>query len=148
MLTKACLSTPILECAHSNSLNRALNTMNGSMAATSMKQKAAQCLHGAFAIYLASTLSQRTKRKSLILQMARHIPFFKNIMTSIADRGLWCTYGPVRLSFKKEHEDEELLRKIQMENAFDRNAKNPGIPKPVATFAWKILDITEIWVSN
>ena len=111
MLTKACLSTPILECAHSNSLNRALNTMNGSMAATSMKQKAAQCLHGAFAIYLASTLSQRTKRKSLILQMARHLPFFKNIMTSITDRSLWCTYGPVRLSFKEENEDEELLAK-------------------------------------
>ena len=69
-------------------------------------------------------------------------------MTSITDRSLWCTYGPVRLSFKEENEDEEFLRRIQMENAFDRNAKNPGIPRPVATFASKLLDITEIWVSN
>ena len=35
-----------------------------------------------------------------------------------------------------------------MEIFFDQYAKNSGIPKPVATFAWKLLDITEISLSK
>ena len=68
--------------------------------------------------------------------------FFKNIMTSIAEKSIWCSYGPVRMSFKKEYEDEEFLRRIRIENVFAWATKNPEIPKPVAVFTWKLLDIT------
>ena len=32
-----------------------------------------------------------------------------------------------------------------MDKAFSFSFKNPEIPKPAAVFAWKLLDITEIW---
>ena len=33
-----------------------------------------------------------------------------------------------------------------MENAFDWAQNNPEKPKPVAVFAWKLLDETELWL--
>ena len=60
--------------------------------------------------------------------------FFNNIMTSIAEKSIWCSYGPVRMSFKKEYEDEEFLRRNRMEKTFDWATKNPENPKPVAKF--------------
>ena len=33
-----------------------------------------------------------------------------------------------------------------MENTFDWAQKNPEKPKPVAAFAWKLLDETELWL--
>ena len=50
--------------------------------------------------------------------------FFNNIMAQIADKSIWCSYGPVKMSFGKENEDEEFLRRIQMENALIWLQKN------------------------
>ena len=72
--------------------------------------------------------------------------FFSNIMASITEKSIWCSRGRVRTTFTKEDEDEEFLRKTHMENAFDWAKNNPEKPKPVAVFAWKILDETELWL--
>ena len=61
-------------------------------------------------------------------------------MGSIAEKNIWC---PVRMAFKMEYEDEEFLRFCQMQKAFSR--KSSEGPKPVVVFAWKLLDVTEIW---
>ena len=70
------------------------------------------------------------------------------IMTSIMEKRIWCSYGRVKTAFKKEDENEEFLRKIHMENAFDWAHNNQEKPKPVAVFAWKLLDETELWLSK
>ena len=62
------------------------------------------------------------------------------------EKSIWCSYGRVRTAFTKEDEDEEFLRKIHTENAFDWAKNNPEKPKPVAVFAWKLLDETELWL--
>ena len=50
------------------------------------------------------------------------------------------------MSFKKEYENEEFLRLCKMRKAFSDNSSES--PKPVAVFAWKLLDITEIWATK
>ena len=72
--------------------------------------------------------------------------FFRNIMTSIMEKSIWCSYGKVRTAFTKEDENNEFLRKIHMEKAFDWAQKNSEKPKPVAVFAWKLLGETELWL--
>ena len=69
-------------------------------------------------------------------------------MTSIMEECIWCSYGKARTAFTKEDENEEFLCKIHMENGFDWAQKNPKKPKPVAVFAWKLLDETELWLSK
>ena len=71
---------------------------------------------------------------------------FERVMNSIAEKNIWCSYGPVKMSFKKQYEDEEFLRHQKMEKAFLDNSSES--PKPVAVFAWKLLDITEIWATK
>ena len=68
---------------------------------------------------------------------------FERVMNSIAKKNIWCSCGPVRMSFTKEYEDEEFLRLHKMRKAFwDYSLESP---KPVAVFPWKLIDITEIW---
>ena len=71
---------------------------------------------------------------------------FKRIMNSIAEKNIWCSYGPVRMFFKKQYENEEFLRLQKMKKAFSDNSSES--PKPVAVFAWKLLDITEFGLLN
>ena len=67
-------------------------------------------------------------------------------MNSIADKNIWCSYGPVRISFKKGNENEEFLRLCKMKKGFSDNSSES--PKPVAVFAWKLLNITDIWATK
>ena len=64
-------------------------------------------------------------------------------MKSIAEKSIWCSYGSVRMSFRKQ--DEEFLRFNRMKKSFSEGSE---APKPVAVFAWKLLDITEIWATK
>ena len=71
---------------------------------------------------------------------------FERVMNFIAEKNMWCSYGPVRMLFTKKYEDEEFLRQYKMRKAFWDNSSES--PKPVAVFAWKLLDITEIWATK
>ena len=62
------------------------------------------------------------------------------------EKSIWSSYGKVRTASTKEDENEEFLRKIHMENAFNWAQNNPEKPKPVAVFAWKLLNETELWL--
>ena len=71
---------------------------------------------------------------------------FERVMNSIAEKNIWCSYVPGRMSFKKEYENEKFIRLHKMRKAFwDYSSESP---KPVAVFAWKLLDITEIWATK
>ena len=53
---------------------------------------------------------------------------FESIMQSIAEKNIWCSYGPVRMSFRKQDEDEEFLRFNRMKKSFSESSE---APKPV-----------------
>ena len=60
-------------------------------------------------------------------------------MASVAEKDTFCVYG----QFTKNDEDMEFSNLYQIRELFT----NKGIAThfPVAVFAWKLLDITEIW---
>ena len=93
-----------------------------------MKQKQTPCLHGVFAIFYSKHNLIPNQTKIIDIADSQTSTFLKNIMSSISDRSIWCSYGLVRMSFKKEYEDEEFLRKIRMEKTFDWATKHPENP--------------------
>ena len=64
-------------------------------------------------------------------------------MVSIAEKEIYCFHRDVRTTFTENDADLERTRLWYMRELF----KDKGISMyfPVAVFAWKLLNITEIW---
>ena len=67
-------------------------------------------------------------------------------MKSIAENNIWCCHGNLRMSFSEQDKTAEAERLEFMRLAF--KSGDLRIPIPVALFAWKLLDVTEIWSSK
>ena len=64
-------------------------------------------------------------------------------MASVAEKEIFCVYGVVRTTFTKADEDMEFSKLCEMKKLFADKGKTTHFP--VATFAWKLLNTTEIW---
>ena len=94
--------------------------------------------------YLYSKQKLSPKQKNIIdLGAAKSPKLFEKIMASVAEKETFCVYGNVRTTLTKDDEDMEFSNLYEMRKLF----KDKGIAThfPVAVFAWKLLDITEIW---
>ena len=87
------------------------------------------------------------KQKNIIdLGSAKHSKLFGKIMASVAEKEIFCVYGDVRTTFTKADEDMEfskLYKLCEMRKLF--TDKGIATHFPVAVFAWKLLNTTEIW---
>ena len=64
-------------------------------------------------------------------------------MASVEEKEIFCVYGDVRTTFTKDDEDMEFSNLYEMRKLF--TDKGIATHFPVAVFAWKLLNITEIW---
>ena len=64
-------------------------------------------------------------------------------MASVAEKEIFCVYGAVRTTFTKEDEGMEFSKLCEMKKLF--TDKGTATHFPVAVFAWKLLNTTEIW---
>ena len=64
-------------------------------------------------------------------------------MASVAEKEIVCVYGDVRTTFTKEEEDMEFSKLCEMRKLF--TDKGRATHFPVAAFAWKLLNKTDIW---
>ena len=94
--------------------------------------------------YLYSKQKLSPKQKNIIdLGSAKASKLFEKIMVSIAEKEIYCFHGDVRTTFTENNADLERTRLWYIRELF----KDKGISMyfPVAVFAWKLLNITEIW---
>ena len=73
------------------------------------------------------------QNKIIDLGAIKSTTLFDNIMGLIVEKKIWCSYGQVRMSFKKDDENEEFLRFCHMEEPFSNQSSESQ--KPVAVFA-------------
>ena len=64
-------------------------------------------------------------------------------MASVAEKEIFCVYGDVRTTFTEDDEDMEFSNLYETRKLF--TDKGIATHFPVAVFAWKLLNITEIW---
>ena len=64
-------------------------------------------------------------------------------MVSIAEKETYCFHGHVRTTFTEDDKEMELSHLYDMRDLFTDRRHVTHFP--VAVFAWKLLDITEIW---
>ena len=94
--------------------------------------------------YLYSKQKLSPKEKNIIdLGSAKYSKLFGKIMASVAEKEIFCAYGAVRTTCTKEDEDIEFSKLCQMRKLF--TDKGTATHFPVAVFAWKLLNTTEIW---
>ena len=93
--------------------------------------------------YLYSKKKLSPKQKNIIdLGSAKYFKLFGNIMASVAEKEIFCVYGDVRTTFTKADEDMEFSKLCEMRKLFTDKGKATHVP--VAVFAWKLLNTTEI----
>ena len=84
------------------------------------------------------------KQKNIIdLGAAKSSKLFEKIMASITEKEIYCFYGDVRTTLKEDDAESERTRLCYMRKFFTDRSKATYFP--VAVFAWKFLNITEIW---
>ena len=94
--------------------------------------------------YLYSKQKLSPKQKNIIdLGSAKYSKLFGKIMASVAEKEIFCVYGAVRTVFTKADEDMEFSKLCEMRKLFTDKGKATHFP--VAVFAWKLLNTTEIW---
>ena len=94
--------------------------------------------------YLYSKQKLSLKQKNIIdLGSAKSSKLFEKIMASVAEKEIFCVYGDVRTTFTKDDKDMEFSNLYEMRKLF--TDKGIATHFPVAVFAWKLLNITEIW---
>ena len=64
-------------------------------------------------------------------------------MVSIAEKEIYCFHGDVRTTFTEDDEEMERTQLWYMRELF--KDKGTSTYFPVAVFAWKLLNNTEIW---
>ena len=77
------------------------------------------------------------------LGSSKYSKLFGKIMALVAEKEIFCVYGDVRTTFTKEDEDLEFSKMCEMRKLF--TDKGTATHFPVAVFAWKLLNTTEIW---
>ena len=93
--------------------------------------------------YLYSKQKLSLKQKNIIdLGSAKSSKLFEKIMASEAEKEIFCVYGDVRTTFTKDDKDMEFSNLYEMRKLF--TDKGIATHFPVAVFAWKLLNITEI----
>ena len=94
--------------------------------------------------YLYSKQKLSPKQNNIIdLGAAKYSKLFGKIMSSVAEKEIFCVYGVIRTTFTKEDEDMEFSKLCEMRRLFADKGKATHFP--VAVFAWKLLNTTEIW---
>ena len=93
--------------------------------------------------YLYSKQKLGPKQKNIIdLGSAKYSKLFEKIMASVEEKEIFCVYGDVRTTFTKADEDVEVSKLCEMRKLFTDKGKATHFP--VAVFAWKLLNTTEI----
>ena len=94
--------------------------------------------------YLYSKQKLSPKQNNIIdLGAAKYSKLFGKIMSSVAEKEIFCVYGVIRTTFTKEDEDMEFSKLCEMRRLFADKGKATHFP--VAVFAWTLLNTTEIW---
>ena len=94
--------------------------------------------------YLYSKQKLSPKQKNIIdLGSAKPSKLFKKLMDSIAEKEIYRFHGDKRTTFTEDDADLERTRLCYMRERF--TDKGISMYFPVAVFAWKLLNITEIW---
>ena len=85
----------------------------------------------------------KPQTKNIIdLGSVKHSKLFGKVMASVVEKEIVCVYGDVRTTFTKAAENMEFLKLCEMRKLFTDKGKATHFP--VATFAWKLLNTTEI----
>ena len=94
--------------------------------------------------YLYSKQKLSPKQKNIIdLGSAKYSKLFGKVMASVAEKEIVCVYGAVITIFTKEDENMEFSNLCEMRKLFANKGKATHFP--VAVFAWKLLNTSEIW---
>ena len=80
-----------------------------------------QLLHGVFVTFYSKTQKLGPKQKNIIgLGSAKYSKPFEKIITSVAEKEIFCAYGDVRATFTKADEYMEFFNIVRDEKTFHR----------------------------